>query len=291
MGIESRIKDLRIENNYTQRELAAKIGLTPKMISFYEKGERVPPLDIIVKLVQIFNVSSDYLLGLSDKRYPDEDLGWRSPHIENRFGKILSDYRRTNDLSISDFSKKIGVSKDLLSQIEFGIYTPSLELLRKISELTGYSIDYLTGAEILTRVNKNIESSGQILTSSFVESDGYFHSRLEECCIKNGITYENVTEKLGLSQEVYTEIRFNRMPTLSELLRISYGFEVSVDFLLGKTDFPNINLTTDEVELLLNYRDCIQPYKANIRDRAEKLSIESINISPNAEGQPLKKAK
>ena len=67
MGIESRIKDLRIENNYTQRELAAKIGLTPKMISFYEKGERVPPLDIIVKLVQIFNVSSDYLLGLSDK--------------------------------------------------------------------------------------------------------------------------------------------------------------------------------------------------------------------------------
>lgn len=291
MGIESRIKDLRIENNYTQRELAAKIGLTPKMISFYEKGERVPPLDIIVKLVQIFNVSSDYLLGLSDKRYPDEGLGWRSPHIENRFGKILSDYRRTNDISISDFSKKIGVSKDLLSQIEFGIYTPSLELLRKISELTGYSIDYLTGAEILTRVNKNIESSGQILTSSFVESDGYFHSRLEECCIKNGITYENVTEKLGLSQEVYTEIRFNRMPTLSELLRISYGFEVSVDFLLGKTDFPNINLTTDEVELLLNYRDCIQPYKANIRDRAEKLSIESINISPNTEGQPLKKAK
>ena len=291
MGIESRIKDLRIENNYTQRELAAKIGLTPKMISFYEKGERVPPLDIIVKLVQIFNVSSDYLLGLSDKRYPDEDLGGRSPHIENRFGKILSDYRRTNDISISDFSKKIGVSKDLLSQIEFGIYTPSLELLRKISELTGYSIDYLTGAEILTRVNKNIESSGQILTSSFVESDGYFHSRLEECCIKNGITYENVTEKLGLSQEVYTEIRFNRMPTLSELLRISYGFEVSVDFLLGKTDFPNINLTTDEVELLLNYRDCIQPYKANIRDRAEKLSIESINISPNTEGQPLKKAK
>ena len=291
MGIESRIKDLRIENNYTQRELAAKIGLTPKMISFYEKGERVPPLDIIVKLVQIFNVSSDYLLGLSDKRYPDEYLGWRSPHIENRFGKILSDYRTTNDISISDFSKKIGVSKDLLSQIEFGIYTPSLELLRKISELTGYSIDYLTGAEILTRVNKNIESSGQILTSSFVESDGYFHSRLEECCIKNGITYENVTEKLGLSQEVYTEIRFNRMPTLSELLRISYGFEVSVDFLLGKTDFPNINLTTDEVELLLNYRDCIQPYKANIRDRAEKLSIESINISPNTEGQPLKKAK
>ena len=32
MGIESRIKDLRIENNYTQRELAAKIGLTLSLI-------------------------------------------------------------------------------------------------------------------------------------------------------------------------------------------------------------------------------------------------------------------
>lgn len=31
------------------------------------------------------------------------------------------------------------------------------------------------------------------------------------------------------------------MPTLSELLRISYGFGVSIDFLVGKTDIPTIN--------------------------------------------------
>lgn len=36
------------------------------MISFYEKDQRIPPADILIKLSQIFNVTTDYLLGLSD---------------------------------------------------------------------------------------------------------------------------------------------------------------------------------------------------------------------------------
>lgn len=77
------------------------------------------------------------------------------------------------------------------------------------------------------------------------------------------------------------------MPTLSELLRISYGLGLSIDYLIGKTDIPNINLTEDEVELLTNYRDCIEPYKKNIRDRAERLSIESIANSPSVAADEL----
>lgn len=46
MDIANRIKTLRVENNMTQKQLSEKLGLTPKMISFYEKGERIPPLDI-----------------------------------------------------------------------------------------------------------------------------------------------------------------------------------------------------------------------------------------------------
>lgn len=72
MNISNRIKLLRTEFGYTQKILSDKIGLTPKMISFYENGERIPPIDIIIKFVEIFNVSSDYLLGLSDKRHCNE---------------------------------------------------------------------------------------------------------------------------------------------------------------------------------------------------------------------------
>lgn len=66
MNIGNRIKMLRTKNNMTQKELSSKLGLTPKMVSFYETSQRMPPIDIILKLVTIFDVSSDYLLGLTN---------------------------------------------------------------------------------------------------------------------------------------------------------------------------------------------------------------------------------
>ena len=61
--IGERIKELRTKKGITQRELADYLNLTPKMISFYEREERFPPHDIIIKLSEYFNVSTDYLLG------------------------------------------------------------------------------------------------------------------------------------------------------------------------------------------------------------------------------------
>ena len=61
--ISQRIKKLRLENNLTQKELSDYLGLTPKMISFYELGQRVPPSDIVLILADKFQVSTDYLLG------------------------------------------------------------------------------------------------------------------------------------------------------------------------------------------------------------------------------------
>lgn len=80
MKIGSRIRELRTANDYTQKELAEKLGLTPKMISFYENSERTPPIDIILKLVSIFNVSSDYLLGLTNSC---SDHTFEGKNIEN----------------------------------------------------------------------------------------------------------------------------------------------------------------------------------------------------------------
>ena len=66
--IGTRIKELRIENSLTQKELADFLNLTPKMISFYELGQRTPPSDIIIKLSEKFGVSTDYLLGKTNFR-------------------------------------------------------------------------------------------------------------------------------------------------------------------------------------------------------------------------------
>ena len=64
--LSQRIKALRTNKEYTQKELAEKLGLTPKMVSFYELGDRVPPPDVLEKLADIFGVSTDYLLGRSN---------------------------------------------------------------------------------------------------------------------------------------------------------------------------------------------------------------------------------
>lgn len=65
--IGRKIRELRQKHEMTQRELSEKLGLTPKMISFYELEERFPPNDIIVKISDIFCVITDYLLGRTDE--------------------------------------------------------------------------------------------------------------------------------------------------------------------------------------------------------------------------------
>lgn len=61
-----KIKELRQEQKVTQRQLGAALGFSNQAISAWESGLREPDCDSIVKIAKYFNVSADYLLGLSD---------------------------------------------------------------------------------------------------------------------------------------------------------------------------------------------------------------------------------
>ena len=65
------LKTLRLKERYTQAQLAQKLGLTKSVISAYETGLRLPSYDILINIAKIFNVSSDYLLGIENKREID----------------------------------------------------------------------------------------------------------------------------------------------------------------------------------------------------------------------------
>ncbi|PLT80265.1 helix-turn-helix domain-containing protein, partial [Mediterraneibacter gnavus] len=58
------LKTLRTQNNYTQVQLAQKLGLTKSVISAYETGLRLPSYDVLINIAKIFKVSTDYLLGM-----------------------------------------------------------------------------------------------------------------------------------------------------------------------------------------------------------------------------------
>lgn len=68
----SRIRVLRKRENITQAILAKRLGVTKATVSSYETGARFPSSDILIAMTGIFNVSSDYLLGI-EKNY-DVDL-------------------------------------------------------------------------------------------------------------------------------------------------------------------------------------------------------------------------
>lgn len=63
MFVGSRLRELRKKNNMTQSELGAKLNVTKVSICCYEKNVRVPGIDTLDDISNIFGVSTDYLLG------------------------------------------------------------------------------------------------------------------------------------------------------------------------------------------------------------------------------------
>ena len=63
-----RLKLLRQENRYKQRELAEIFGLKLRGYQSYEYGKAYPTVPGLIQIAKFFGVSVDYLLGLSDKR-------------------------------------------------------------------------------------------------------------------------------------------------------------------------------------------------------------------------------
>lgn len=58
-----RLIQLREKNNYSQSFVARQIGVTPALISAYEKQERNPSINKLIALADIYHVSTDYILG------------------------------------------------------------------------------------------------------------------------------------------------------------------------------------------------------------------------------------
>ena len=64
--LAERMKSLRIEKNLKQTDVASALGLSISAYCRYEYGQREPHASTIVALAKLYQVSTDYLLGLSD---------------------------------------------------------------------------------------------------------------------------------------------------------------------------------------------------------------------------------
>lgn len=66
MGYYKRLRELREDSDLTQRQIAAILGLTQPQYFRYEQGYRDLPTDILIRLADLYNTSTDYILGRTD---------------------------------------------------------------------------------------------------------------------------------------------------------------------------------------------------------------------------------
>ena len=94
------LKNLRIEKGLNQTELAEKLFINKSMISSYEKGTRMPSLDILMQLTFIFNVSIDYMLGVQRNEVEDKqkslDISGLNDNQIKIIENLIEEFRNCN---------------------------------------------------------------------------------------------------------------------------------------------------------------------------------------------------
>ena len=63
-----RLKELREDADIKQKDIAEYLHIKQNTYSQYENGQRQLPIDVLIKLAEYYKVSTDYILGISDKK-------------------------------------------------------------------------------------------------------------------------------------------------------------------------------------------------------------------------------
>lgn len=66
--LPQKLKQLRMSHNYSQQQVADKLGISPSVVSGYETGERTPSAEVLLSLSYLYKCSTDYLLGKSNEK-------------------------------------------------------------------------------------------------------------------------------------------------------------------------------------------------------------------------------
>ena len=140
----SNIRKLRKEFNLAQTQLATETGFSDSVISDWEIGNRIPCANAIIILSGYFQVSTDYLLKVSDDntmlhRINDFDVDMTI------FNNRLKELRANKNLSQEQLAKKAGLTKTSINHWENGTCLPNANAIIALARYFGVTTDYLLG--------------------------------------------------------------------------------------------------------------------------------------------------
>lgn len=93
---QNRIRELRKECKMTQIRLSIELEISQETVSAYERQVQNPSLSILLKMRDIFHVSTDYILGLSNIRNPINTVSFSSEELQ-----LIYSYRKLSSVSRS----------------------------------------------------------------------------------------------------------------------------------------------------------------------------------------------
>jgi|GEM_PF-471667 len=193
-----RIKKLRYEKRISQAELAKIVGIGKSAISDYEKQEKsLPKLNTIIKLAHYFDVSVDFLVGITNNRIP-----LNGSQIQLPLNTTMEQYEL-----IKQVSNLIITSKVHFKEKDFSEFPNKLKLLRLKTKTSQKQL-----ADILTVCHSAISA------------------------------YESG----------------KHMPYIDALINISKHFNISIDYLIGLSDDPNLPHNKIIKPYILCFTDCIK---------------------------------
>ncbi|MEM5609234.1 helix-turn-helix transcriptional regulator [Bacillus toyonensis] len=70
--IGKRIKEIRMSLGYTQQQFADSVDISKPMVSYIESGKKTPSRETVSKISNLANISTDYIMGLSDNKNNEE---------------------------------------------------------------------------------------------------------------------------------------------------------------------------------------------------------------------------
>ena len=94
-GLNERLQTLRKQYNYSQKDVANALDVSPSIISGYETGERNPSLENLLALAYLYRCSTDYLLG-KDKEvfFETIDTCGLTPLQIRRLAELVDSFRK-----------------------------------------------------------------------------------------------------------------------------------------------------------------------------------------------------
>lgn len=115
-SLGERIKELRIEQNLTQKKLSKILNISNTTLSQYESNTRTPNDDIKKNLAEIFKVSLDYLMGVSNIKNPYTSFDYNVDLGHDILELLISEGQISKDV----VSKQVSIEekKDILNQIK-----------------------------------------------------------------------------------------------------------------------------------------------------------------------------